>query len=273
MNEIRVFGIDFTSSPRKSKPITCCDCIFNGSALVFQNLVTADNFHEFEGWLKADGPRLIGIDFPFSLPRRFLENVGWPLSWRKYVEIVEKLERSEFRKFLDLYRKNRPVGDKEHLRNTDRVFGGVSPQKLYGVPVGLMFFEGAPRLLLSGANIPFLLPQNDNRTILEAYPGALVRWLMGRLSYKNDQRKKQTLAHQQARELIFRKLVSREVQAHLGFVVHAPKELTQDPSGDELDALLCAVQAAYAWTRREKKFGAPDDVDPSEGWIAGPVPG
>ena len=46
-------------------------------------------------------------------------------------------------------------------------------------------------------------------------------------------------------------------------------ELVEDPKGDRLDALLCAVQAAWAWLNRDWLVGNPR-IDPVEGWIADP---
>jgi hypothetical protein len=46
------------------------------------------------------------------------------------------LGRGAFRKALDAYRASRPAGDKEHRRETDVAAGSISPQKLYGTPVG-----------------------------------------------------------------------------------------------------------------------------------------
>jgi hypothetical protein len=48
------------------------------------------------------------------------------------------------------------------------------------------------------------------------------------------------------------------------------KCLVDDPTGDRLDSLLCAIQAAWAWGQREKGFGAPHNLDVLEGWIADP---
>ena len=45
-----------------------------------------------------------------------------------------------------------------------------------------------------------------------------------------------------------------------------------DPSGDTLDAVLCAVAAAWGWCRRERGYGLPAGVDPLEGWIVGAAP-
>ena len=47
--------------------------------------------------------------------------------------------------------------------------------------------------------------------------------------------------------------------------------LADDPGADHLDALLCAVQAGWAWTQRDNNFGVSGQIDPLEGWIADPI--
>jgi len=47
--------------------------------------------------------------------------------------------------------------------------------------------------------------------------------------------------------------------------------MIQDGSGDRLDALLCAAQAGWAYTQRDRSFGIPKDSDPLEGWIVDPL--
>ena len=50
-------------------------------------------------------------------------------------------------------------------------------------------------------------------------------------------------------------------------------ELVDDPTGDSLDALLGAVQAAWALRNRCELFGGPRaGIAPREGWIADPGP-
>jgi hypothetical protein len=268
---MKLYGIDFTSVPKSRKPITCLSCSLDGSLLHAIELITFKNYFYFESFLNSDGPWVAGIDFPFSLPRQFIENMNWSKSWSEYVENVKHLSRAEFREVLDDYKSDRAVGDKEHLRETDKIFGGVSPQKQYGVPVALMFYEGAQRLLDSSANIPYLRPNDDNRIIFESYPGYLARMLIGKTSYKSDTRKKQTSEKHRAREKLFRQLCSPGFTQRLGIKIEADPNLANDPSGDEIDALLCAVQAAYAWKHRKQNYGMPNDVDPLEGWIAGPT--
>jgi hypothetical protein len=43
--------------------------------------------------------------------------------------------------------------------------------------------------------------------------------------------------------------------------------LVQDGMGDMLDAVLCALQAGWAYLERERGYGIPADCDRDEGWI------
>jgi hypothetical protein len=180
------------------------------------------------------------------------------------------LGRRGFRYVLDRYRQRRLDGDKEHHRRTDLAAGSVSPQKLYGVPVGLMFFEGAPRLAHSGVTIPGLQVGDPNRVVVEAYPGILARRLIGRRRYEQETRRKQTAEQRDARRDMLTSLISGAVHGLYGFAIEAPVTLCDDPLGDHLDALLCAMKAAWAWRNRAQGFGIPSDLDPLEGWIADP---
>jgi hypothetical protein len=44
-----------------------------------------------------------------------------------------------------------------------------------------------------------------------------------------------------------------------------------DPSADALDSLLCAVQASWAFGKRDDGWGVPPECDPNEGWILDPA--
>ena len=48
------------------------------------------------------------------------------------------------------------------------------------------------------------------------------------------------------------------------------QDLVRDPKGDILDAVLCAVQAGWAYTRRDRNYGIPSACDSLEGWIVDP---
>lgn len=267
---MRVFGIDFTSKPKRRKPLTCLNCIFDGRVLRAGALEEWPDYFAFEQVLQRPGPWIAGIDFPFGQSRKFIETIGWPANWRGYVTHAQSLGRNGFRDALDAYRHPRPQGDKEHRRQTDKAAGSISPQKLYGVPVGLMFFEGAPRLVNSGVTIPHLQHGDPDRIVVEAYPGVLARQIIGRRSYKQDTKKKQTTAQSEARYDLLAGLHNGALRDRYGFEIEARDALCEDPGGDHLDALLCAVQAAWAWQNRTCGYGAPPSVDPLEGWIADP---
>jgi len=267
---MEVYGVDFTSRPRRGKPISCLRCRLDGGLLRAGELEAFADFTGFEAMLRRQGPWIAGLDFPFGLPRKFIATIGWPESWAGYVGHVETLGRAGFRAALEAYRRGRPPGDKEHRRATDIAAGSISPQKLYGTPVALMFFEGAPRLIRADVTIPHLRAGSPDRVVIEAYPGVLARRLIGRRGYKTDTRAKQTAAHASARYDILERLTSDAGRAHLGFAVAADASLADNPAGDALDALLCAVQAAWAWRHRADGYGAPPAMDPREGWIADP---
>jgi hypothetical protein len=268
---MRIYGIDFTSRPKASKPITCLEGVLEGGRLRASGLTEWTTFAQFEAALRRPGPWIAGIDFPFGQSRTFIENIGWPTAWQDYVAHVKGLGREGFRAALDHYRAHRRPGDKEHRRTTDIVAGSISPQKLYGTPVGLMFYEGAPRLRDAGVTIPGLQDGDPARIVVEAYPGVMARGVIGRRSYKQDTKNKQTEGQREARRDMLDGVTGNGPLPDYGIEVEAPMRLTNDPGADHLDALLCAIQAAWAWTQREDGFGAPTRVDPLEGWIADPT--
>ena len=270
-NETRILGIDFTSAPTARKPITCAVASFDGRRLKLIELARWQSFAEFESALAEPGLWVAGMDFPFGQSRRFVENIGWPHHWNGYVQEVAALDRKGFRQALEDYKEKRAAGDKHHRRACDRLSQSQSPQTLYGTPVGLMFFEGAPRLLQAGVHLPFHHDGDQSRVVLEAYPGLAARSLIGKRSYKSDSKGKQTDEHREARADIWTRLTGAEGRAMYGFSVDAPKNLINDPGADDLDALLCAVQAAWGWSHREQNFAAPQELDRLEGWITDPA--
>lgn len=266
---MKVLGIDFTSRPSRRKTITCLHGSLDGKILRAGKLEAWTSYAAFEEALAQPGPWIAGLDFPFGQARRFIETIGWPRDWPGYVAHAGSLGRDGFRSTLNAYRAERPEGDKEHRRAADKAAGSISPQKLYGVPVGMMFFEGAPRLLASSVTIPHLKEGDPKRIVVEAYPGVLARALVGRRSYKTDTTSKRT-ADQRAVRLDILQQLEKQAPRLYGFGVEADSHLCDDPGADHLDALLCAVQAAWSWAQRESGYGAPDSIDAREGWIADP---
>lgn len=269
---MKVYGVDFTSLPGARKAITYAQCYFSGSGLRLKAWGEIQSFDAFERFLAQPGPWVAGFDFPFGQPRRLVENISWPLTWPGYVSSVAQMTKAEFVGALTAYREARPLGDKQHLRLTDKLAHSCSPMMLFGVPVGKMFFEGAPRLLRSGACIVPCRPNDDPRICVEAYPALVARrWIGG--GYKNDDAKKQTAAQRLAREKIvggLRASATREFSFQVQFGDDWAEACIADGTGDRIDALLCAVQGAWACLKRGEGWGIPPSCDPLEGWIVDP---
>jgi hypothetical protein len=140
-------------------------------------------------------------------------------------------------------------------------------------PVAKMFYELAPRLLRSGVSIIPCRPNESDCIAVEAYPGILARKFV-ETSYKSETRKKQTEDRRLAREQIVTAALSPELAAKYGFTCSCGslhQDLVSDPSGDTLDAFLCAIQATWACTMSGESYGMPPECDPLEGCIADPA--
>ena len=264
---MKIYGVDFTCAPRRGKPITAAVGLLRNGALRVERIEQLATFAEFERLLERPGPWVGGFDFPFSLPRELVRDLGWPTGWPALVAHCAAFERRKFRELLDTYRASRLVGAKYAHRATDLPAGSSSPMKLVNPPVALMFHEGAPRVLAAGVQVPALAEGDPRRVALEAYPGLLVRKQLGiRESYKSDTRREHTPARRAARRRVMEALKAGKplgVTLRLGKALE--KLVVAEGAADLLDALICAVQAAWAATR--PAYGIPASAPPGGGWI------
>ncbi len=272
---MRIFGVDFTSSPGSRKPITCVVSTLEDQVLSVDCLAAVESFEVFENFLESSGPWIAGLDFPFGQPRRLIAALGWPESWEDYVRQLEALTVHDFEALLKHYRQDRSPGDRQHLRAVDARADARSPMMLYGVPIGRMFLRGAPRLARSSASVLPCRPSRQDRVVVEAYPALVARRWIGRRSYKSEAPNRQTQTREQARQDILNALLSARLEDIYGFRVILCDVLAQamveDGTGDMLDALMCAVQAAWAYTQRSQGYGIPVWADALEGWIVDPA--
>lgn len=272
---MKILGVDFTSSPTRKKPITLAVSEFKGDALVVTNVESLTTFHDFEYFLKQAEPSITGMDFPFGLPHAFVLDQGWSPKWPDYVDVVSRMSYETFSTRIQKYKNNRPKGFKDPLRFTDFLAGSQSPLKLINAPVAKMFYEGAPRILSCGATIPPVCLKSSRCVILEAYPGFLARRFVK--SYKTENKGSDTGERKTAREIILEKIQDRKEMLDYGFRVQMNDDmcdsLIQNHTGDRLDAVLCAIQAAWASRQGKPRFGMKNGnrtVIQSEGWIADP---
>jgi uncharacterized protein DUF429 len=262
---LRIYGVDFTSAPRRAKAITVASGLLNKGTLRIERIERLEAFADFEAFLQRPGPWIGGFDFPFSLPRELVRDLGWPRGWKALVTHCAAMDRAQLRRVLDAYRASRPTGRKYAHRATDYPAGSSSPMKLVNPPVALMFPDGARRLLAARVLVPGLAGGDRQRVALEAYPGLLVRKQLGlRDSYKSDARSEHTPARRAVRRRVVEALEEgRPLSIRLDFKERG--SLIDDGSGDLLDAVICATQAA--WAAQRPAYGQPPKGVRGEGWI------
>jgi uncharacterized protein DUF429 len=267
---LRIIGVDFTSAPKRDKPIVVADCEANDRQLKLRGFLEFSDWPAYDLWLGEDAEWIGGFDFPFGLPRRFVEAQGWAGDWSEMVRDCvqggkERFAETAMRAFVGA----RTPEDKH--RKTDFAARSHSPLKTRtNPPVGLMFYEGASRLVANRIRVPVMNDTSSKKIALEAYPGLLISQL-GERYYKND--KAHTLeANTEARRRIIERLKgSPDGVLSCSLSVRDPSALERlrHGSGDWLDAVLCAMQAHWGWRRRRTNFGLPHGLDAVEGWIVG----
>ena len=269
----KVLGVDFTSAPSRRKPIVVAHANLTGSQLAITHIDSLVDFAAFDTMLAAPGPWLGAFDLPFGLPRELVLSLGWPARWAELMPYVAAMGKDAFKGALNAVRESRPGGSRYIARKGDATAGSSSPMKLVNPPVGLMFFEGAPRVARSGVSVIPCAPNADPRVALEGYPGFLARQII-KESYKKDGPEGRSQSRRSNRETIVYALLNGH-RATGGLSTDLPEELralcVDDGKGDALDAVLCAVQAAIAlrsFHRGDSKYGIPSTADPLEGWIA-----
>lgn len=266
---IRLLGVDFTSSPRRTKPITIAWGHLSADGIRLDSLLACPDWQSFENVLAQPGPWLGGFDFPFGLPREAVLELGWPDHWPALLAHCTAMGRARFRATLDAYREQRPVGRRYAHRATDLPARSHSPLKLVNPPVGLMFLEGAPRLLAANVSVVGMYCGDPARVAVEAYPGLLARRITAD-SYKSDDKRKQTAERTATRHRIVDALTQGEHPQRLPLLLDDSQrtQLISDASGDRLDACLALIQAAGCLQAGAPDYGLPAGFDPIEGWIA-----
>ena len=262
---MRIYGVDFSSAPRRDKQIAVAICEGGDRGLKLAGFHSFSDWPAYEQWLAQHEEWTGGFDFPFGLPRHFVEKQGWPNHWPSMIASCVRQGKDGFaetamRAFLSA------KSSIEKHRKTDLPANSHSPLKTRtNPPVGLMFYEGAWRMLQQAIHIPRMNETGSRKIAVEAYPGLVARRL-GERYYKND-KPHSAVTNSEARARIVDRLRDGSLGYEVSNLTTAHIERMQHASGDWLDAVLCATQAYWAWQRREANYGLPDDLDPVEGWI------
>lgn len=260
-------GVDFTSRPRAAKPIRVALGRLHRDEVILDRIEAHDTFETFAHWLRTPGPWLAAIDMPFGLPRELVAALGWPTQWPVLMRHFASLTRADIRATFAAFCAARPAGAKFAHRATDGPAGSSPSMKWVNPPVAYMLHAGVPLLMDAGVHLPRLHAGDEARVALEGYPGLLAREIVGRRSYKSDERGKQTAERREARARIVAALAAGRTRLglRLGLAPAQRDLLIDDAAGDALDAVLCLMQAG--WAAGRPGFGLPEDVDPLEGWI------
>ena len=272
-----LLGCDFSSSPSRQKPIVIATGRPVDNGIVLSNI---EYFASLDAWAarlaQPSEPWVGGFDLPFGLPRELVQSLGWPTDWAVCMDHYQHLTRAEIRSTFKAFCAARPAGRKFAHRATDGPAGSSPSMKWVNPPVAFMLHAGVPLLRQAGAYMPGLMPaatEPPRRVALEAYPGLLARAVLGRRSYKSDDKARQTPDRQEARQMLVAALEAGPC-AGLRLVLDAAQRalLVADARGDSLDAVLCLLQAAWALRQHrqgEPLYGLPSSMDPLEGWIVG----
>lgn len=279
-----LIGCDFSSRPDRRKPIVIARGHLRADTVTLEALQPLESLAAYAHWLRTEPAWVGGFDFPFGLPRELVHALGWPTRWRPLMRLYAGLGRAEIRERFAAFCAARPAGGKFAHRATDRWAGSSPSMKWVNPPVAWMLHAGVPPLIDAGACLPGLdageaaladAHGRPRRIALEAYPGLLAREVLGRASYKSDDRARQTDQRRAQRQRLLEALQAGQTRLGLRLVLppalHAP--LREDGRGDALDAVLCLLQAAWGWQRGAPDYGLPMPVDPLEGWIVTALPG
>lgn len=273
-----LIGCDFSSRPGPRKPIVLAFGAVRSGVVALERLQDLPTLCAFAAVLRQHADWVGGFDFPFGLPRELVQSLGWPMSWRDCMQTYAALSRAEIRALFMAFCAARPPGGKFAHRATDLLAGSSPSMKWVQPPVAYMLHAGVPLLIESGVHIPGLHHGDagdvdsrgqPRRVALEAYPGMLAREVLGRDSYKSDDKARQTPQRQARRAFLLDMLVQGQTGLSLRLEL-APGQrdvLVADASGDRLDAVLCLLQAAWAAQHGWPSYGLPQLVDPLEGWI------
>lgn len=264
---MHIVGVDFTSAPRRAKPITIAHGDAGRALLYIERVAEHADWASYEAWLAQPGAWTGAFDFPFGLARELVEYLGWPQTWAALVAHCAALPRAQLRETFKAFCNARPAGSKFAHRVTDGPAGASPSMKWVNPPVAYMFQEGTQRLLRAGVTVFGLHAGDPQRIALEGYPGFVAR-AVTRASYKSDERSRHTPERRAARALIVRALEdgSHPLGIRLQLQAALRQRLIDDGSADWLDAVLCAVVAA--WAVQRPNYGLPRMLDPLEGWIA-----
>jgi hypothetical protein len=212
----------------------------------------------------------LGLDFPFGLPQEFVVAQGWRPDWAGYASQAVAMPFANFRDAIERFRAGRPDGQKQPGRRVDRLARSQSPLTTVRTPVANMFHAGVRWLIDAPADVLPFRAMGAPTTVVEAYPALIARRLVAGNKYKDGK----TSQTREVRDTMLCRIRRGDLREEFGFDVRLADSLEKlclvDDHGDVLDSVLCAMQAAWAFTQHDLGWGIPEEID-KEGWITAPA--
>lgn len=285
-----LLGLDFSCAPSPRKPLTLAWGRRAGQVVKLDKVDAIPTLAGLEALLSLDQGFVMGCDFPFGLPRPFVDalaahgpgllptelSAGFgteqhPPSTDSTAAqspspdcLIQALhrhcgDRAGFQALVDgwgdTWQPERGKAGKLLHRKADQAVPGISstsPLQTRYVPVGKMYFEGMARLVAANLTLPGLRQGRPDAIAFEAYPGLLSGEILGKRSYKSESE----ASHDRliARMDLVDALEQGRTRLGLRLKLTPAQrdQLVSDPKGDRLDAALCLMQAAWAHWRHEQ---------------------
>ncbi|RMF58038.1 MAG: hypothetical protein D6748_09815 [Calditrichaeota bacterium] len=200
---------------------------------------------------------LIGMDFPFSLPKQLIKESSWKLFLKSFPH--HYLSPRNFRmkcREASPEKELKRVCDKEAKAPFSPYNLRVYRQTYYGIKEIL-----APLVLEGKISVPPFMPvQPSLPVVLETCPASYLKKIGSYFPYKGNNHREKT-----HRKLILKTLVER-FSLHFQSTEDEVK-IIDSPGGDPLDSLIAAcilVEISRNWKLVEESF---DKHDPLEGWV------
>ena len=107
-----LLGVDFSSAPTRRKPIVAAWGRLHGAVLRLDRLEARPDLPAFESLLTTPGPWFGAFDFPFGLPREFVDALGLGADTDTVIGVLHTRcgSRMGFRALVDGWNHTRPAG-------------------------------------------------------------------------------------------------------------------------------------------------------------------
>ena len=280
-----IIGVDYSGAQDEGKTWIARGSLTDGGEVILNVVhpIRREDLHDL--LLAVPTPAVVALDFPFSLPSVFLDqlcirtntmNGVWP-------HIADMLLGSSKNPNVGTYRQ-RCGGFGTHPKRTGDECYTVSMSALNTrlVPMTYHGIKMLDRLSAAKPNRWWIPPRDigpapvDRTVLLEVMPGALL-WSIG-LDYGTVKGYKGAAGALDTRERVIHRL-SEYAKAALGIPHLLDLRLGFRANDDSLDAVVAYVAAAL-WARDDNLFHRPEDhQDPAvlaaarlEGWIYAPNP-